>query len=134
MKLRSVLLVTLAVVFALLLSACSKKPTVQNASAKIAAGTTYANALSKGDYAAAISQYGGSLKGLMTADTLKMTIDSMPFGKIQSVGEARAVKENNQDVIYVPCTGEKKPVEIRLTFDAGNKITDVRFQEPAPAK
>jgi dienelactone hydrolase len=86
-------------------------------------------ALAKEDYEAAGKDFDDAVKKALPTEKVKELWQTLPkqIGVLKKQGEPRLEKVGKYDVVIVPCTFEKMPLDARFSFDADGKIAGLAF-------
>lgn len=83
------------------------------------------NSMSKGDFASVTKDFDANMKSKLTEDQLKAvwTGITSQTGAFKGTGEPAVTKEDNLDVVTVPCNFEKVSVHVKFVFNSSKEIS-----------
>ena len=92
-------------------------------------GKEFVEMLVKGDYAAAVTKFDETMKGVMPEVKLAQAWLSLlqqvgPFDKIDSVSQK---KEQGYDVVYVTCVFERASVNVKVVYNMNKEVSGLWF-------
>lgn len=89
--------------------------------------------LSRGDFAAAVKDFDEPMTKVLPADRLKTVWQSVTgrFGAFKEATDTRVEQKGKLTIVFVVSKFEKGPLDVRVVFDADNKIAGLQFLPPA---
>lgn len=92
-------------------------------------GKEFVEMLVKGDYAAAVTKFDATMKGVMpeakVAEAWLSLLQQVgPFDRIDSVSQK---KEQGYDVVYVSCVFERASVNVKVVYNAKKEVSGLWF-------
>jgi dienelactone hydrolase len=115
-----------------LLVALAADPTPDDPATRAGALVT---TLSRGEFAAAIADFDETMRKVLPAERLKAVWESVTkqFGPYQKQLGTRTETKDKLQVVFVTCQFEKRPLDVRVVFNAENRVSGLQFLPSKPA-
>jgi hypothetical protein len=120
--------IALVVLFAAFFFSCDQGQ-VATAPDFTGSGKEFVEMLIKGDYAAAVAKFDGTMKGVMPEEKLAQAWLSLlqQVGAFERIDGVSQKKEQGYDVVYVTCTFERAGVNVKVVYNTDKEVSGLWF-------